>query len=142
MTTSLLHALATYTESYTALPINKCPFGQKMKKLYLIIPSLDMHCWFYKDFPVNAYQRLIQQNTGLTWVVNKVQESLQYMNYSVHLLGNVLNHATMKFSAQGDSRYSVVTFSFHQGKCFTKCADQICCALMLNRKKDFQEDYN
>ena len=57
------------------------------------------------------------------------------MNYQVHLLGNVLSHATTKFSIQGDSTYSVVTFSFHQGKCFTKCTDGICCAQMLNRKK-------
>ena len=94
-----------------------------------------MHCQFYKDFLVNAYERLIQQNTCLTQALNKVQESLQYMNYPVHLLGNVLTHATTKFSVQGDSTYSVVTFSFHQGKCFAKCTDGICCAQMLNRKK-------
>ena len=94
-----------------------------------------MHCQLYKDFLVNTYKRLIQQNTGLTWALNKVQESLQYMNYPVHLLGNVLSHATTKFSVQGDSKYSVVTFSFHQGKCFTKCTDGICSAQMLNRKK-------
>ena len=74
-----------------------------------------MHCQFYKDFLVNAYQRLNQQNTCLTLTLNKVQDSLQYMNYPVHLLGNVLSHATTKFSVQGDSTYSVVTFSSIRG---------------------------
>ena len=94
-----------------------------------------MHCQFYKDFLLNAYERLLQQNTCLTQALNKVQESLQYMNYPVQLLGNVLSHATTKFSVQGDSTYSIVTFNFHQGKCFAKCTHGICCAQMLNRKK-------
>ena len=88
-----------------------------------------------QGFLVKAYEKLIQQKIGLTWALNKVQESLQYMNYPVHLLGNVLSHATTKFSVQGDSRYSVATFSFHQGKCFIKCTDGNCSAQVLNRKK-------
>ena len=94
-----------------------------------------MHCQFYKDFLLNAYERLLQQNTCLTQALNKVQESLQYMNYPVQLLGNVLSHATTKFSVQGDSTYSIITFNFHQGNCFAKCTHGICCAQMLNRKK-------
>ena len=34
-----------------------------------------------------------------------------------------------------DAKHHNVTFSFHQGKCFAKCTNGICCAQMLNRKK-------
>ena len=106
--------------SCNVLPINKCPFDPDDEETVPDNSFTCMNCWFYKDFLVNAYQRLIQQNTCLIWALNKVQESLQYMNYPVHLLSNVLSHATTKFSIQGDSTYSVVTFSFHQRKCFAK----------------------
>ena len=46
-----------------------------------------MHCRFYNDFPMNAYTSLIHQNTGLTCALQKVQNSLQYMNNPVQLVG-------------------------------------------------------
>ena len=94
-----------------------------------------MHCRFYKDFLVNAYTSLIHQNTGLTCALWKVQNSLQYMNNPVQLVGNVLNHATTKFSVQGDDNYSVVNFTFQQGNCYAKCTDGVCGIQMSNRGK-------
>ena len=94
-----------------------------------------MHCRFYNDFLMNAYTSLIHQNTGLTHALQKVQNSLQYMNNPVQLVGNVLNHATTKFSVQGDDSYSVVNFTFQQGNCYAKCTDGVCGVQMSNRGK-------
>ena len=57
------------------------------------------------------------------------------MNNPVQLVGNVLNHATTKFSVQGDDNYSVVNFTFQQGNCYAKCTDGVCGIQMSNRGK-------
>ena len=65
-----------------------------------------------------------------------VQESLQYMNEEILLLGNVLPHATTKYSVKGNTdSYSVVHLNFHQGKCYAKCTKGMCCAGMNNKSQ-------
>ena len=85
-----------------------------------------MHALQILRFPSNAYNSFIHRNTGLTCALQEVQNSLQYINNPVQLVGNVLNHTTTKFSVEGDESYSVVNFTFQEGKCYAKCTDGIC----------------
>ena len=49
-----------------------------------------MHCWFFKDHLVNAYEIISSQPQGnLPRALSMVNESLQYMNDPVQLVGNV-----------------------------------------------------
>ena len=49
-----------------------------------------MHCRFFNHHLMNAYEKLQHQNTNLSTALSMVQESLQYMNDEILLLGNVL----------------------------------------------------
>ena len=60
-----------------------------------------MHCRFFKEHLINAYEKLQQQNTNLPTALCMVQESLQYMNEEIQLLSSALPHATTKFSVKG-----------------------------------------
>ena len=64
-----------------------------------------------------------------------VHESMQHMNMPIQLVGNVLLHCTTKFSVKGDDSYSIVHFTFHQGKCYAKCSDALCCAKLNSKKR-------
>ena len=59
-----------------------------------------MHCQFFKEQLMNAYEKLQQQNTNLSTALCMVQESLQYMNEEIQLLSSVVPHATTKFSKE------------------------------------------
>ena len=57
------------------------------------------------------------------------------MNMPIRLVGNVLLHCTTKFSVKGDDSYSIVHFTFHQGKCYAKCSDALWCAKLNSKKR-------
>ena len=85
---------------------------------------------------MNAYEKLQHQNTNLSTALSMVQESLQYMNDEILLLGNVLPHATTKYFVKGSTdSYSVVHINIHQGTCYAKCIEGMCCARMHNRSQ-------
>ena len=94
-----------------------------------------MHCRFFREYLMDAYEKLGRQNTGLSRVMSKVQESLQYMNNPVQLLGGVYETSTTKFSVKGRDNYSVIHLSFLHGKCYVKCMEALCAVKMQNRKK-------
>ena len=85
---------------------------------------------------MNAYEKLQQQNTNLSTVLQMVQESLQYMNKEIQLLSSVLPHATTKFSVKGTfDSYSIVHINFHQCMCYAKCTEGMCAVSMHNRAR-------
>ena len=93
-----------------------------------------MHCRFFKDHLMNAYEKLHHQNTNLSTALSMVQGSLQYMNEEIILVGNVLPHVTTKYSLKGNTdSYSVVHINFHQGKCYAKYTEGMCCVGMKNK---------
>ena len=95
-----------------------------------------MHCRFFNHHLMNAYEKLQHQNTNLSTALSMVQQSLQYMNDEILLLGNVLPHATTKYSVKGNTEsYSIVHINFHQGKCYAKCTEGMCCAAMHNKSR-------
>ena len=94
-----------------------------------------MHCRFFRDHLVDSYNTILEQNTGLTAPLAKIQESLPYMNDPVQLLGQVLPHATTKFSVKGYDSYAVVHFNFLQKNCYAKCTEGMCAAKLKNKKK-------
>ena len=95
-----------------------------------------MHCQFFNEHLMNAYEKLQQQNTNLSTALCMVQESLQYMNEEIQLLSSVLPHATTKFSVKGTfDSYSIVHINFHQHKCYAKCTEGMCAVSMHNRAR-------
>ena len=73
-----------------------------------------MHCRFYKDHPNNAFERMSSEPQGnLLRALHMVQESLQYMNDPVQLVGSVIDQGTMRFSCQGKESYSLIHMSFY-----------------------------
>ena len=94
-----------------------------------------MHCRFYKEHLVNAYEKICNSTTTLTRSLAMVKESLQYMNQPIQLLGNVIKRGTTKFSVKGKDLYSIVHISFYLGKCMTTCLDGICATLYKTHKK-------
>ena len=94
-----------------------------------------MHCRFYQDHLVNAYENICNLTTALTRPLAMVKESLQYMNQPIQLLGNVIDRGTTKFSVKGMDSYSIVHISFYLGKCMTTCLDGICSTLYKTHKK-------
>ena len=45
-------------------------------------------------------------------------------------------NATTKYSVKGNTdSYSVVHINFHQGKCYAKCTEGMCCAGMKNKSQ-------
>ena len=94
-----------------------------------------MHARFYYDFLYNAYDEAVEQAPTITKPIQMVQKSLQYSQYPVQLLGQVLPQGTTKFSVKGDDSYANVHFTFYQGKCFAKCTNGMCATQMRNKKK-------
>ena len=94
-----------------------------------------MHCRFYRQFLINACDTVQQGRVDLTPALTMVHESIQHMNMPIQLVGNVLLHCTTKFSVKGDDSYSIVHFTFHQGKCYAKCSDALCCAKLNSKKR-------
>ena len=94
-----------------------------------------VHCRFYKQHLVGAFDKLQQQNTELSRPLGMVHNSLQYMNMPIQLLGNVLPQGTTKFSVKGIESYSIVNFSIYQNKMFVKCMDGLCAVQLANQKK-------
>ena len=94
-----------------------------------------MHCRFYRQFLINAYDTVQQGRMDLTPALTMVHESIQHVNMPIQLVGNVLHHCTTKFSVKGDDSYLIVHFTFHQGKCYAKCSDSLCCNKLNSKKR-------
>ena len=94
-----------------------------------------MHCRFYRQFLINAYDTVQQGRVDLTPALKMVHESIQHMNMPIQLVGNVLLHCTTKFSVKGHDSYLIIHFTFHQGKCNAKCSDALCCAKLNSKKR-------
>ena len=100
-----------------------------------------MHCWFFKDHLVNAYEIISSQPQGnLPRALFMVNESLQYMNDPVQLVGNVIDQGTTRFSCQGKEAHSLVHLSFYNSVCQVKCMDGVCAANFKNRKNITRRD--
>lgn len=97
-----------------------------------------MHCRFYKQYLMNAYQEATEDNPHPTTprkVFDKVKESLQDMDKPVFLIGEVMPRGTTKFSVQGDATYAILNLTFSHGKCNVRCSDGLCQAQMISKKR-------
>ena len=69
-----------------------------------------------------------------------MNESLQYMNDPVQLVGNVIDQGTTRFSCQGKEAHSLVHLSFYNSVCQVKCIDGVCAANFKNHKNITRRD--
>ena len=93
-----------------------------------------MHCRFYRDYLLNAYQHACNGDTPLSRPMSMVKDSLEEMGNEVQLVGNVILPTATKFSVKGFESYSILNVSFCHGKCFVICTDGICSAHMKNKR--------
>ena len=94
-----------------------------------------MHCRFYKDHLLNAYENICNSTTTLTRSLTIMKVSLQHMNQPIQLLDNVIDRGTMKFSVKGTNSFSIVHTSLYLGKCMSTCLDGVCASLFKRHKK-------
>ena len=95
-----------------------------------------MHCRYFCEKLMGAVASLQEQNTNLSWALNQVHLSMQYINDPIQLIGNVIPQGTTKFSVKTTDNFcSMVLISFNQNKCFATCTNGMCHAQMQNRKK-------
>lgn len=94
-----------------------------------------MHCRFYREFLLNAYEEIREETAALSRPLNMVKQSINEMNTPVKLLGDVFPNSTTKFSVRGEHDYAILTFNFRRGKCYAKCLSGMCGAKLLNKKK-------
>ena len=93
-----------------------------------------MHCRFYCDYLLNAYQHVHNEDTTLTRPMSMVKDSLEEMANGVQIVGNVILPTATKFSVKGFDSYSILNVSFCHEKCFVICTDGICFAHMKNKR--------
>ena len=98
-----------------------------------------MHCRFFRQHLGDCYENITSGSTTLTHPLQKIKDSLQFMNDCFQLIGNVLPQATTKFSVKGDEGFSMVHFNFPHGKCYAKCQNSMCAARLSNKKKITKE---
>ena len=94
-----------------------------------------MHCRFYRENLLTAYDRCMEGNITISKPLEKVKESLQYINDPIQLVGSVLPSLTTKFSVKGEEDTSTVHVSFPSGRCYAKCMNGSCAANLRNKKK-------
>ena len=95
-----------------------------------------MHCRYFHEELMGAVASLQEQNTNLSWALNQVHLSMQYINDPIKLIVNVIPQGTTKFSVKTTDNFcSMVHISFNQNKCFATCTNGMCHAQMQNRKK-------
>lgn len=105
-----------------------------------VFPDADsltcMHCRFYRQYLLNAYEDSTSGTDSLSPALHKVKLSLQYINDPMQLVGSVLPHATTKFSVKDDDgSTSLVHITFPQNKCYARCMNGMCAANLRNKKK-------
>ena len=93
-----------------------------------------MHCRFFKENLMDAYNQIGKHNTYLSIAMSMVHKSLQFMNDEVLLVGNVIVPSCTKFSVKGDDNYSLLSVSFNNHKCFVTCTDGLCAAGLKNKR--------
>ena len=95
-----------------------------------------MHCRYFSDELEQAYTTLQNHNTDLPWALKQVHDSLQFMNSTIQLIGNVIERGTTKFSVKGeDDTVEFVHITFQQGKCYAKCLGGMCSVELQAKKK-------
>ena len=95
-----------------------------------------MHCRYFCEELMGAVASLQEQNTNLSWTLNEVHLSMQYINDLIQLIENVIPQGTTKFSVKSTDNFcSIAHISFNQNKCFATCTNGMCHAQMQNRKK-------
>ena len=94
-----------------------------------------MHCRFFKEHLMGAYELITEGTTPVSRPLQIVQNSLQFMNDPVLLLGESYKNGTTKFSVNGNEHFALVTVTFHMGNCFIKCHAGMCAATYINKTR-------
>ena len=94
-----------------------------------------MHCRFFKEHLMGAYESITEGTTPVSRPLQIVQNSLQFMNDPVLLLGESYKNGTTKFSVNGNEHFALVTVTFHMGNCFIKCHAGMSAATYINKTR-------
>ena len=94
-----------------------------------------MHCRFFKEHLLGAYELISEGTAPISRPLQIVQNSIQCMNDPVLLLGDAYRNGTTKFSVNGNDHFGLVTVTFHMGSCFIKCHAGMCAATYINKTR-------
>ena len=95
-----------------------------------------MHCRYYKEHLLGAYEKVTQEAPGkLSRALLMVKESLQYINDPVQLAGNVIDNGTTKFSVWGSANCSMINLSFINGTCLSQMYRRNVCSQLSKQDK-------
>ena len=94
-----------------------------------------MHCRFFNDHLLNAYELINQGHADIPWPLQIVKSSIQFMNDPVLLLGDVLCTGTTKYLVKGNDYFALVTINFAGGICYIQWHSGFCAAVNINKKR-------
>ena len=137
---SFVHVSADFTDDDS--PIIRCTcqiynFIQnvEIEEETAISPDTScMHCRFYNEHLVNAYEVINQGHANIPRPLQMVKSSIQFMNDLIVLLADVLHTGTTKYSVKGNDYFSLVTVTFAAGTCYIQCHSGFCVAANMNKK--------
>ena len=87
-----------------------------------------MHCRFYSTYLVDIQDNLFREDF-VNKLHAKVKQTEEAMNLPLVVLGEVFPHAATKFSALGETSFSVVNMSFTSSGCVVACQSGSCQSL-------------
>ena len=100
-----------------------------------------MHCRFFREHLLDAYTTVTTQaRTQFPRPLFNVHKSLQHMNSSIQLVGNVIPGGTTRFSAKGKEDLAIVHISFYQGNAQIQCTDWHHSINFKNKKNKTHQD--
>ena len=110
--------------------------GEETENLYPDMSMTCMHCRYFENELENTYNTLQSGTTNLSWSLQEVKNSLQYMNDPIQLCGSVLEKGTTKFSVKGeDDTTQFIHITFQQNNCYAKCMGGLCGVELQAKKK-------
>ena len=140
MPNSFAHISSKFTDGDTPVICCSCQIYNFIQNVEIeegseIAPETScMHCHFFQEHLLNAYEVINQGCTNITRPLEMVRSSIQFMNDPVLLLGDVLSTGTTKYSVKGDDYFSLVTVNFAGSICYIKCHSSFCAAANMNKK--------
>ena len=137
---SFVHVAADFTDDDSPIIHCTCQIYNFIQNVEIeqetaISPdTLCMHCQFYNEHLVNAYEVINQGHANIPRPLQMVKSLIQFMNDNIVLLGDVLRTGTMKYSVKGNDYFSLVTVNFAAGTCYIQCHSGFCAAANMNKK--------
>ena len=99
-----------------------------------------MHCRFFNDHLLNAYEVISEGHPHLPRPLQIIKGSIQFMNDEVLLLGDINPSGTTKYSVNGKETFSIINLNFTGGICYVKCNSGSLCWFKHKQEENSKEN--